>query len=102
RIAELSVSSVAKGAAGPSIAVRVPGGRVGCEQFSPDGIPLDLKPGDRLAVFIQDLPARDKGGLALATAVDAWPVTDANSILTPADGEVSVDTFMRRAHVGTP
>ena len=97
RIAVLNLSAVAKGGTATSIAVRMPGGRVGCEQFSPDGIPLDVRAGDRLALFVQALPARDMKGVALPTAVAAWPVTEASAVITPADGEVAVDVFVTRA-----
>lgn len=90
----LSVETSMKGTAGATVTLRVPGGRAGCELFVPDGIPLDIGVGDRLALFVQDLPALDARAVRLPTVVDAWPVLDGATVVTPADGQLSVDAFV--------
>ena len=93
RLITFSVDSTLKGTAGKSIQLRLPGGRAGCEAFLPDGVPVDINVGDRLAIFVQNLPALDANGAPAPTAVDAWPVGTDGTIQTPADGTMTVSIF---------
>lgn len=93
RLVTLKVDSAMKGNPGPSIQLRAPGGRAGCEAFIPDGVPVDINVGDKLAIFAQNLPALDANGANAPTVVDAWLVGSDGTIQTPADGTLTVSSF---------
>jgi hypothetical protein len=57
---------------------------------------LDLASGDRLVLFVQDLPAADISSSA-QTTVSAWPVGSDGVVSTPADGRVPIDDLISAA-----
>lgn len=101
RLVTFSVDSALKGSVGKSIQLRLPGGRAGCETFLPEGVPVDINVGDRLAIFVQNLPALDANGAPAPTAVDAWPVGTDGTIQTPADGTMTVSMFVSKVTSAT-
>lgn len=90
RTVTVKVDDAIKGVVGTTYTFRVPGGKVGCSIFAPEGIPLDIEKGQSYAFFTQDLPAADAKGASVPTVTDVWPVT-AGAVLTPIDGKVSVE-----------
>lgn len=93
----LSVKTLVKGSAATTVNLRLPGGRVGCEVFQGEGVPVDIGVGDQFAVFVQDLPALDTEGLRLPTVVDAWTVSPDGLVNTPMDGALSVTALANAA-----
>jgi hypothetical protein len=89
RLVTISVETTIKGSAAGTVQLRFPGGRAGCEAWVAEDIPLDLAPGDRLVLFVQDFPAADTASSA-PTIVSAWPVGSDGVVSTPADGKVPI------------
>jgi hypothetical protein len=89
----VQVTGAGRGAsAGRVVTVRVPGGKIGCDQFFVQSVP-PLARGDELAIL-----AGGRGGVNGISASDparvryAWPVRD-NQVLTE-DGPVSQQAFL--------
>lgn len=96
RLVTVSVETTMKGSVPGTVQLRFPGGRAGCEAWVAEDIPLDLASGDRLVLFVQDLPAADISSSA-QTTVGAWPVGSDGVVSTPADGRVPMDDLISAA-----
>jgi hypothetical protein len=96
RTVTISVDKAMKGDIGSKFTFRVPGGKVGCAVFAPEGIPLEIAKGDAYLFFTQDLPATDAKGGAVPTVTDMWPVSS-GVVATPVDGKVSIQEVATEA-----
>jgi hypothetical protein len=96
RTVTVEVDKAMKGDVGATFTFRVPGGKVGCAIFAPEGIPLDIAKGDTYLFFTQDLPATDAKGGDVATVTDMWPVSS-GVVTTPVSGTVTVEEVATEA-----
>lgn len=95
RTVHVRVSGTGQGsvAADQTIAVRVPGGTIGCRSFVIDGYP-SLTPGSSVALFLGHSPSLSAIESNSAwDAVDAWPVTN-GQVIDPNGVAISLTTFL--------
>jgi hypothetical protein len=96
----IKVTTTLKGEPGDTYDVRVPGGVVGCEQFRVEGLPLELKRGEDIALFAQDLPAKDAKGAELPVATNIWAVVE-GVVQTPENGDISTKELEAEARAAS-
>lgn len=101
RIVTVRVDGIGKGKAAKQLTFRLPGGKVGCDEFRVEGVPVELSAGDAYAFFLQPTgqPATSPSA---EVAVQAWPLAGDGAIATPAEGKVSVSTFVAKVKATIP
>lgn len=97
RLVRISVEEQLAGAtADELIVIWIPGGTIGCHNFSRSGIPSTIKPGDRFALFLDTTRPPLPSIVDVAQVVEMWPV-EGDQVATAADGKLPISEVSARA-----
>ncbi len=98
RPTNIRIDTVLRGDIEPSgLAVRLPGGHVGCDEYAPDSSE-GVVGGARYLFFLSKFTDAKGNTVDELTVTASWSLTDDGRVSTPYDGKVSIDELTELAN----